>query len=63
MRYADNSIFDGIFENDNFKTGKYVFPNGDYYEGEWENSKFNGQGKFVVVSEFSLKNDKDKKDF
>ena len=54
MKYSDKSVFDGFFENDNFKNGKYTFPNGDYYEGEWEKNKFQGQGKFVVLSADSM---------
>ena len=27
--------------------GKYIYPNGDYYVGEWKYGKVNGKGKFV----------------
>ena len=35
--------------------GKYTYPHGDKYEGEWKNGEFHGQGVLVQRElEFSM---------
>lgn len=47
MSFPDGRYFEGGFEKDgDFKgVGKYLFSNGDFYHGEWAQSKINGLGK------------------
>lgn len=41
--------------------GKYIHPNGTYYEGDWKENKMDGQGKFfnhdMLIYDGEWKND------
>jgi hypothetical protein len=52
MSFPDGRYFEGGFEKDgDFKgVGKYLFSNGDFYHGEWSQSKINGLGKLFQKS-------------
>lgn len=39
--------FIGIWEKGFFVKGKWLFKNGDFYEGDFVKSKFEGLGKFM----------------
>ena len=41
----DKVLAEGIWENGDLKYARVFLPNGDIYEGEMKNSKFNGKGK------------------
>ena len=45
--YYTGAIADGKREG----FGIYTYPNGDVYEGEWENDRKNGKGIFISVKE------------
>jgi hypothetical protein len=46
--YATGNILEGIYSKDKMTTGRFTILNGNYYDGEWENGKFNGTGKFYT---------------
>jgi len=48
LSFPDGRYYEGGFEKDgDFKgVGKYLFSNGDFYHGEWKNSKMEGLGKY-----------------
>lgn len=48
MSFPDGRYYEGGFEKDgDFKgVGKYLFSNGDFYHGEWSQSKMTGLGKY-----------------
>ncbi len=41
---SNSDIFLGEFSNDQFHKGIFNLENGDKYEGEFKNIKFNGEG-------------------
>ena len=41
----DNVIVEGVWDKGELKGGRIFFPNGEIYEGEIQNSVFNGKGK------------------
>jgi hypothetical protein len=43
----DKVLAEGIWENGDLKYARVFLPNGDIYEGEMKNSKFNGKGKLL----------------
>ena len=45
--YYTGAIADGKREG----FGIYTYPNGDVYEGEWENDRKNGKGIFISVKQ------------
>ena len=53
MTFPDGRYYEGGFEQDgDFKgVGRYLDSNGDFYHGEWAQSKREGLGKLFVKSE------------
>jgi hypothetical protein len=49
--YVHGVRWSGEWEMGTFRRGRYTFPNGNYYEGAFENLKFQGEGKFVSVTD------------
>jgi len=54
--YTDKSYYEGLFKEgqpctfmkpDHHEDSIYVFPDGSYYRGEFNNSKFEGKGVLV----------------
>ena len=53
MIFPDGRYYEGGFEKDgDFKgVGRYLDSNGDFYHGEWVNSKREGLGKLFIKKE------------
>lgn len=56
ISFPDGRYYEGGFEKDgDFKgVGKYLFSNGDFYHGEWKNSKMDGLGKYFSKAEHKM---------
>jgi len=46
MKWPTEEEYEGIWENDTFKFGKYTWPNGNVFFGNFQNDKVNGYGTF-----------------
>jgi len=48
MTHQNGDVFEGIFENDHIcGFGVLRCTNGNYFEGNWQNSRWHGQGKLM----------------
>ena len=48
--YVNKCFFSGEYKDNHKKWGFETFPNGDYYEGEFWDGKFHGEGYLVNSS-------------
>lgn len=46
IRYVSGAVYIGEIQHQRHGKGKYVWPDGEYYEGEWANGVRHGKGKY-----------------
>ena len=49
---GDKTSYEGTWEHGLRKKGKYTFPSGDYYNGQWSRNKQHGRGVYVSLDSY-----------